>query len=99
MIVVSALSLTVAWYLLGWLSLVWPAARRAKNRLSPYTRRLHAWVLSAPATFTYIAVFTALTLVQRTTPPRLIDLLTRMNSTSLSKLRQAPVAALADSAL
>jgi hypothetical protein len=99
MIVLFALSLVMAWYLLCWLSLLWPGARRAKDRLSPYTRRLHAWVLSAPATFAYIAIFTALTLVQRTTPPRLIDLLTRMNSTSLSKLRQAPVAALADSAL
>jgi hypothetical protein len=99
MILLFALSLVVAWYLLCCLSPLWPRARRATDRLSPYTRRLHAWVLSAPATFAYIAIFTALTLVQRTTPPRLIDLLTRMNSTSLSELRHAPVAALADSAL
>jgi hypothetical protein len=99
MIVPLALGLVVAWYLLCCLSLLWPGARRATDRLSPYTRGLHAWILSAPATFAYIAIFTALTLVQRTTPPQLIDLLTRMNSTSLSRLRHAPVAALADSAL
>lgn len=99
MILLFALSLCVAWYLLRLLSRPWPVARRITDRLSPCTRRLHAWILSAPATFTYVAIFTALTLVQRTTPPRLIDLLTRMNSTSLTKLRHAPVAALADSAL
>jgi hypothetical protein len=99
LILLVALSLCVAWYLLGFLSRLSSSARRITDGLSPYTRRLHAWILSAPATFAYIAIFTALTLVQRTTPPRLIDLLTRMNSTSLSKLRHAPVAVLADSAL
>lgn len=99
MILVIALAAVLAWYFLCWLSLLWPGAQRAVDRLSPYTRWLHGWILSAPATFVYVAVFTAFTLVQRTTPPRLIDLLTRMNSTSLARLRHAPLAVLADSAL
>jgi hypothetical protein len=99
MILLVALILALAWYFLCWLSLLWSGARQAVDRLSPYTRWLHAWILSAPATFTYVAVFTAFTLVQRTTPPRLIDLLTRVNSTSLSRLRHAPLPVLADSAL
>ena len=69
------------------------------DRLSPYTRWLHAWILSAPATFTYIAIFTAFTLVQQTTPPRLIDVLTRVTAPAcppashpvLGARRQRPV--------
>jgi hypothetical protein len=60
---------------------------------------LHRWTLSAPATFSYVLVFSALTMVQRTAPPQLINLLTQMDSTSLSRLEQAPVTALVDSAL
>lgn len=99
MILLAVTILVLAWYFLCWLSLLWSGARRAVDRLSPYTRWAHAWVLSAPATFTYVAVFTAFTLVQRTTPPHLIDVLTRVNSTNLARLHHAPLAVLADSAL
>jgi hypothetical protein len=99
MILLVALILTLAWYFLCWLSLLGDGPRRIVARLSPYTRWLHAWILSAPATFTYIAIFTAFTLVQRTTPPRLIDVLIRVHSTSLSRLRHTPISVLADSAL
>lgn len=97
--ILALVCLALLWYALRLLAAVWPAARAFVARLSPYTRWLHAWVLSAPATFTYVAVFTALTLVQRTTPPRLVDLVTRVNSTSLVRLRHAPLSVLADSAL
>jgi hypothetical protein len=91
--------LVVAWYVLRALALRWTWAESAVHRISPRTRRMHEWIVSAPATFGYIAVFTATTVVQRTTPPRLINLLTSVNSTSLAQLRLAPLSALADSAV
>lgn len=89
----------VLWYLLKGMARVWDWARHLVERWSPWTRRMHAWVLTAPATFGYIAVFSASTLVQRTAPPRLIDLLTRVQSTSIHHLNRAPVLAFAESAL
>lgn len=95
----TLLSAVVLWYVLRGLSHWWTGARRVVGRLSPWTARLHAWVLSAPATFGYIAIFTASTLVQRTAPPKLIDLLTKLQSTSIHHLNRAPVLAMAESAL
>jgi hypothetical protein len=92
-------ALVVVWYLLRALAWRWPAAASVVRRLSPCTRKMHEWIISAPATFGYIAIFTASTIVQRTTPPQLIDLLTKVNSTSLTQLRLAPLSALADSAV
>ncbi|GAA3218245.1 rhomboid-like protein [Actinocorallia longicatena] len=97
--IIGGLVLVIAWYLLRLLATRWRAARRLVERLSPYTRRLHAWVLSAPATFGYVAVFTAFTLVQRSAPSELVGLLTRLSSTNLFELHRAPVRALAQSAL
>jgi hypothetical protein len=91
--------LVVLWYVLRALALRWTWAGSLVHRLSPRTRWMHEWIVSAPATFGYIAVFTATTVVQRTTPPRLVDLLTRVNSTSLVQLRLAPLSSLADSAI
>ncbi|OPC85174.1 hypothetical protein B4N89_20390 [Embleya scabrispora] len=98
MIVGIGLGLVVAWYMVRGFGNRWWWARRWVNRLSPWTRRLHAWVLSAPVTFTYMAIFTASTVVQRTSPPRLIDLLTKLNSTNLFRLGDDPVEALLTSA-
>ncbi len=89
----------VAWYGLRLVSHWWGPARPLEYRLSRYTRRLHAWVISAPATFAYVAVFTASTLLQETAPPRLISLLVTLQSTNLERLRIAPLSVLADSAL
>ncbi len=89
----------LAWYTLRLLAHWWTPARHAVDRLSPYTLRLHAWVLTAPATFAYIAIFTASTLLQKTAPPHLIDLLTKLQSTNIRHLNLDPVIALADSAL
>jgi rhomboid family protein len=88
----------VAWYLLRGLARRWEWARRCVAGISPWTGRLHMWVLSAPITFTYMAIFTASTVVQRTSPPRLIDLLTKLNSTNLFRLGNDPVEALLTSA-
>jgi hypothetical protein len=93
------LGLVAAWYLLRALALRWEFARLVVRRLSPHTRRMHVWVISAPATFAYIAIFTASTIVQRTEPPQLVNLLTSVDSTSLSRLKLAPLSALADSAV
>jgi hypothetical protein len=76
----------VGWYLLKAARRV-PVVHRFVARLTPWTARLHAWVLSAPATFCYIAVFTCFTLVQKTAPPRLIDIMTTVDSTNLYQLR------------
>nr|WP_202511423.1 rhomboid-like protein [Streptomyces sp. SID3343] len=76
----------------------WEWARRWVAVISPWTARLHTWVLSAPITFTYMAIFTASTVVQRTSPPRLIDLLTKLNSTNLFRLGNDPIEALLTSA-
>ncbi|MEU0931842.1 MULTISPECIES: rhomboid-like protein [unclassified Embleya] len=98
MTVALGLSLAIAWYVLRGLARRWAWARRCVRVLSPWTARLHAWVLSAPVTFTYIAIFTASTVVQRTSPPRLIDLLTKLNSTNLLRLGDDPLEALLTSA-
>lgn len=92
------LVLTIAWYLLRGLARYRAEARRLVERLSPWTTRLHAWVMSAPITFTYMAIFTASTVVQRTSPPRLIDLLTKLNSSNLFRLGDDPVEVLLTSA-
>lgn len=90
---------TVVWYLLRGVSRWSPRARRAVQAGSPYTRFLHQWVLSAPATFTYVVVFTSSTILQRTGPPDLIDVLTTFQSTNLARLSDNPLVVLADSAL
>src|SRR5882762_10235974 len=88
----------LCWYLLRGLGRRVPAAQRLVVRLRPWTRGLHAWVRSAPATFCYIAVFTCFTLVQKTAPPRLIDVMTSVDSTNLYELRSHTVSVLATSA-
>ncbi|WP_194903725.1 rhomboid-like protein [Catenulispora rubra] len=86
------------WYVLKALGRRVPSARRLVRRLTPWTGRLHAWILSAPATFCYIAVFTCFTLVQATTPPHLIDIMTTVNSTNLDQLHSHALTVLATSA-
>ncbi|MFE0106873.1 rhomboid-like protein [Streptomyces sp. NPDC059009] len=92
------LACVVSWYLLKAVGRRVPPVGRLVDRVVPWTGKLHAWVLSAPATFCYIAVFTCFTLVQTTSPPRLVDVLTRVNSTSLFELRRDALDVLATSA-
>ncbi|MQY08737.1 rhomboid-like protein [Actinomadura macrotermitis] len=99
MVVAGVLWCVVCWYALRGLGSVWGRAAGWVERLSPYTRRLHAWVLSAPATFVYVVLFTVSTLVQFSVPPRLIELLTTLQSTNLVNLHRAPLQTLLDSAL
>jgi hypothetical protein len=89
----------VLWYLLRAVGLVFGPAGRAVAALRPWTARLHGWVLTAPATFGYAAIFTASTFVQFSAPPRLITLLTTLQSTNLHGLRTRPVQVLVVSAL
>lgn len=98
MIALGFVVAAIAWYVLRALARRWQPARRAVERLSPYTRWLHGWVLAAPATFAYVAVFSISTLVQQSAPPRLINLLTRIQSTNLKHLSLDPVKAMVDSA-
>nr|WP_168504371.1 rhomboid-like protein [Streptomyces sp. S1D4-11]QIY93114.1 hypothetical protein HEP87_01410 [Streptomyces sp. S1D4-11] len=94
----ALLAAVVLWYLLRAVGHRRPAAQRLVDRLTPWTRGLHAWVLSAPATFGYIAVFTCFTLVQKAAPPRLIDIMTTVDSTNLYHLGNHTVSVLATSA-
>lgn len=91
--------LAVLWYLLRAVGLVWLPATRAVRSLSVWTGRLHGWVVTAPATFAYAAIFTASTLLQRSAPPNLITLLTTIQSTNLARLSTKPVSALVTSGL
>lgn len=93
------IGLAVVWYLLRGAARWWGWARVAVARLAPWTRAVHAWVMSAPATFTYVVVFTASTIIQQSAPPHLIDLLTTLQSTNLARLRFKPLSALIDSGL
>ncbi|WP_174567442.1 rhomboid-like protein [Actinomadura kijaniata] len=98
MIAVGVL-LALVWYGLRGLGRWWGLAARWVGWVSPWTRWAHAWVLSAPATFGYVVVFSALTSVQLAAPPRLVDLLTTLQSTNLRNLHRAPLRALLHSAL
>lgn len=84
--ILTVLAAVVGWYLLKGVGRHVSAVRRLVARLTPWTGRLHAWVLSAPATFCYIAVFSCFTVVQKTAPPRLIDIMTTVDSTNLHQL-------------
>ena len=94
-----AVGLAVVWYLVKGGARWWAWAAWLVARLSPWTRALHAWVLSAPATFAYVAIFTASTIIQRSAPPQLINVLTTLQSTNVVRLRLAPLSTLLDSAL
>jgi len=82
--------LAVAWYGLRAAAHWSAAAARLVAALQPWTRRLHAWVLSAPATFGYIAVFTASTVIARNAPPHLITMLLVRQGTSPARLAADP---------
>lgn len=97
--VLAALIVTALWYALRGLARWWPRAAVVVDALSPHTRRLHRWVLSAPATFCYVAVFTASTIIQRSAPPELIDLITTYQSTNLTRLAADPLRVLVVSGL
>ncbi|BCJ35679.1 hypothetical protein Athai_31820 [Actinocatenispora thailandica] len=100
MVTVAVLvAVTILWYLLRAVARVAAPAERMVRRLGRWTGRLHAWVLTAPATFGYCAIFTASTLVQRAAPPRLITVLTTIQSTNLVRLHAKPISVLVASGL
>jgi hypothetical protein len=98
-VIAAGVFLAALWYALRGLSKQVPFAARIVERLSPRTRALHRWVLSAPATFAYIAIFTASTVIQRSAPPQLINLLTTYQSTNLARLTADPARVLVVSSL
>jgi hypothetical protein len=94
----GVLAVLVGWYSLKAIGRRVPVVQRFVAQLTPWTKALHGWVMSAPATFCYIAVFSCFTLVQKTAPPRLIDVMTSVDSTNLTQLRNHTVSVLATSA-
>lgn len=99
LVVAFLVVLAVVWYTLRAVALVSGRAARWVAAVRPWTRRLHGWVLTAPATFGYAAIFTASTFVQFAAPPRLITVLTTLQSTNLVGLRTKPLSVLVLSAL
>jgi hypothetical protein len=89
-VVLAGVLVATLWYVLRGVATVSVSVRRVVDQLSPWTSRLHHWVLSAPGSFCYIAIFTASTIIQRSAPPQLIDLLTAYQSTSLTRLAADP---------
>ncbi|MHB8188727.1 MAG: rhomboid-like protein [Dermatophilaceae bacterium] len=82
--------LVLMWYALRGAARWSSAAAWLVARLRPRTRQLHAWVLSAPATFSYIAIFSASTVIARDAPSHLITMLTIRQGTSPVRLAADP---------
>lgn len=99
MIFLSAvLILCCLWYLLKFLAHFSLKIHDLVRKLSLYTLFLAKWLQSAPATFTYTAIFCAFTLVQGTTPQRLINIITNHSSTSIARFSNRPISVFFDSA-
>ncbi|GBG97221.1 rhomboid-like protein [Lactococcus termiticola] len=93
-LVIILIFLALFWYLFRFAAHHIKKLRPILSFLEKYTSFLHRWVVSAPATFTYVAIFVAFTLVQRTSPDRLINVITRVNSTNIATLTIRPLSAL-----
>jgi hypothetical protein len=98
-VVLAAVVAAVLWYATRGAARIWPPAAHLVARLSPWTSGLHQWVLSAPASFCYVVVFTASTIIQRSAPPQLIQAITTYQSTNLTRLAADPVRVLVASSL
>lgn len=96
---VSVLVICLIWYFLKSLAHFSSNILKLVRKCSVYTRFLHRWIQSAPATFTYTAIFCAFTLVQHTTSSHLIEILTNQNSTNIARTAKQPIAMFFDSAL
>lgn len=107
---VSDLPDRVLWYVLALAvaALAWFAlkglARRGQlvglyDALDPRVQALRAWVARAPAVFTYIAIWTATSVVQQGQPERISDLVAILSSTNITNLLDEPLRVLVASAL
>jgi hypothetical protein len=91
-------ALLVAWFALKAL------ARRGRlvgayQRLDPVVQAIRAWVLGAPATFAYMAVWTSTSVVQQGTPAAINRLTAALSSTNIHNLVDEPVRVLFTSAV
>jgi hypothetical protein len=88
---------------LAWFALKGLARRgrllRAHEWLDPRVQALRNWVAAAPAVFTYVAVWTATSVVQQGTPASLADLNAAVSSTNIANLLTEPVRVLFTSAV
>ncbi|MEK4722814.1 MULTISPECIES: rhomboid-like protein [Lactococcus] len=94
----TVLILCCLWYFFKFLAHFSPKIHDEVRKLSVYTQFLSKWLQSAPATFTYTAIFCAFTLVQRTAPQHLINILTNHSSTSIARVSDKPISTFFDSA-
>ncbi len=69
------------------------------RKIDPRAQALQTWISLAPATFVYMACWTATTIVVQGSPPQLIDALTKFNSTNIVGLVTAPIRSMVVSAL
>ncbi|MGV1037436.1 MAG: rhomboid-like protein [Candidatus Nanopelagicales bacterium] len=70
-----------------------------RDKLQPQVSAIHAYVLTAPATFVYIAIFSATSGIQKGSPDKALEIITRTNSTNIAELLTDPFRVLISSAL
>ena len=76
-----------------------PRAVAIYRRFDPQMQALRTWLSNSPATVIYVACWTATTVVVMGSPPLLVNILTRTNSTNIAGIVSEPIRSLAVSAL
>lgn len=93
----------IAVLLVAWFALKALAQRGrlvgAYERLDPTVQAIRAWVLGAPATFTYMAVWTSTSVVQQGTPAAITRMTAALSSTNIRNLVDEPFRVLFTSAV
>lgn len=74
-------------------------AQRTYFRLDPYVQAAGQWFRSAPATFIYMAIWLATTILVQGSSVGLVDALTEMDSSNLAEVMRTPVRAILVSGL
>lgn len=70
-----------------------------RDKLQPQISALHAYVMTAPATFVYIAIFSATSGIQKGSPEKALQAITVANSTNIVEILTNPFRVLISSAL
>ncbi len=98
--VLIAAAIAVLWFIVRALArrqVRW--AEGAYRRLDPYVQASALWFRSAPATFIYMAIWLATTILVQGSSKRLVDALTEMDSSNIAEVMRAPARAILVSGL
>lgn len=97
---VGATLLVVLWYLIKARTRGHDGRIAALYRiLDPQVQTMRIWLSMAPATFTYIGMWTATSIIIQGTPERVASVLDRYNSTNIAGILEYPLRALVSSGL